>query len=144
MADAYLKRKEFSPKRVEYSASSKRRGEVKSEPIVLEDEYESNVRSARRRIAFNLNESNSDCEIFDETTHANDGNEPEVNNSMNFIFIYTQYFFYPQCNCLSVKYKQEVQVASEVAAGPEVRHGHIRVLKHILHLIVLRYRIFTV
>ena len=124
MADAHLKRKEFSPKRIEYTASSKRRGEIKSEPIVLEDEYESNARSARRKIGFDVNESNcSDCEIYDETTRAHDGNEPEVNNSMNCIFIYTQYFFYSLCDCLSVKYKQEV--ASEVATGPTRPHPYI-------------------
>ena len=47
-----LKRKEFSPKKPEYAASYKRRGEVKSEPIVLSDEHEGNNLSVRRRIGF--------------------------------------------------------------------------------------------
>ena len=82
MADS-LKRKEFSPKKPEVPTSCKRRGEVKSEPIVLSDEYEDNIRSARRSIVFNdgidvksIDSSvTSGNERYDEIPTANDSNE---------------------------------------------------------------------
>ena len=76
MAKNYLKQKPFSPKTTEYPASSKHRGEVKSEPILISDEYEDKICSARR-ISFDSDgnyEGNSTSDDI-TTTSINKGDE---------------------------------------------------------------------